>query len=1095
MRTTKRIAIALLTLGALLAPVSQAGAAEAKPAWRLRLVALPTNLVPGSSGTRNAAPVYQLTATNIGAAAAAGPVTLSATFPAGVTPGQPEGEVRYEIPSNPTCPPPSGQSVTCTAPGPAYPSRPIAIAIPVQVSSSLQPGEVLGDVTATVSSPGTATVETPIATPIDTAPPPFGFLPGDRGLATLFTKADGSPALRAGSRPDQFTVNLGFPNEQLEFPKGPTGGAGHPRDIVTDLPRGLVINPNATPVKCTEVQFSSGLGEDGCPPASQVGVATFTTDTQGPRPEVSAVYNMQPPPGHSALFAFEPVPETGIVVHIGGGVRSDGDYGLYAESPDTLARFVSPLEELQLQLWGDPTVASHDQVRGFCRNNPKTAPCPAEQSDRPFITLPSACSQSMATIAHARSWEESEEGITALTHHASAEATDLHGNPVGVSGCSLLEFEPSLTLKPDTNAAESPAGVSVDLHVPQNPHENELATSNLKDATVTLPQGMAVNPASAGGLDACSPAQVGLITPIGQQSPIHLTNAPDNCPDAAKIGSVEVTTPLLDHPLPGGVYVATPYQNPFGTLLAIYVSIKSPADGVYAKLAGKVEADPVTGQLTTTFKENPELPVEDFKLDFFGGPRAALRTPSDCGTYSTTGSMTPWSGTPAVATSDSFQVSGGPGGGACTTSEAQRPNVPGFEAGTKTPLAGTYSPFVMNLKRADGQQLIKGLDLSLPPGLTGKLAGVSECSDAAIAAAQGKSGREELASPSCPASSQVGEVTVGAGAGSQPYYTKGTVYLGGPYKGAPLSFAIVTPAVAGPYDLGNVVVRAAVDVNPATAKITVHSDPLPTILEGIPLQMREIRVDTNRPQFTLNPTSCDPFQVTGLVTSAAGQAAALANRFQVGGCGGLDFKPNLKLAFKGGTKRTKHPALKSVLTFPKVGDFANIGRAAVTLPQSEFIDQAHIGSPCTRPQFAARTCPKISVLGKAKAWSPLLDKPLEGNVYFRSNGGERELPDIVVDLRGQIHVELVGAVDTVVSKESARIRTTFFQVPDAPVSRFELQLKGGKQGVLVNSEDLCHSKQRAVVKLTGQNNAFQKTEPKVDNQCGKKKRGGAAGKK
>lgn len=1093
MRTTKRIAIALLAFGVLLVPASQAGAAEAKPAWRLRLVALPTNLVPGSSGTPQIAPVYQLTATNIGATAAIGPVTLSATFPAGITPGQAAGEVRYENPSAPVCSPPSGQSVTCTAPGPAYPSRSIQIAIPVQVSPALQVGELLPEVVASVSSLGAAKVNTSISTPIDYAPPPFGFLPGNRGLATLFTEADGSPAQQAGSRPDQFTVNLSFPNVQI-VPGGPTGGSGHPRDIVTDLPRGLVINPNATAVKCTEMQLLSGK-EDGCPPASQVGVATFTTDTLGPRPEFAAVYNMQPPPGHSAMLAFEPVPETGIEVHIAGGVRSDGDYGLYAESPDTLARSVSPLEELQLQLWGDPSAASHDQVRSHCRNVPSLAPCFVEKQSLPFITLPSACSETLNTSAHARSWEESEEGVAGLPHEASAQATDLHGNPVGVSGCSLLKFEPNLTLKPDTNAAESPVGVSVDLHVPQNPDKDELATSNLKDAVVTLPRGMAVNPASAGGLDACSPAQVGLITPVGQQSPIHLTNAPDNCPDAAKIGSVEVTTPLLDHPLPGAVYVATPHQNPFGTLLAIYVSIKSPADGVFAKLAGKVEADPVTGQLTTTFKENPELPVEDFKLEFFGGPRAALRTPSDCGTYSTTGSMTPWSGTPAVATSDSFQVSGGPGGSACTTSEAQRPNAPGFEAGTKTPLAGTYSPFVMNLKRADGQQLIKGLDLSLPPGLTGKLAGVAECSDAAIAAAAGKSGREELASPSCPSSSQVGEVTVGAGAGSQPYYTKGTVYLAGPYKGAPLSFAIVTPAVAGPYDLGNVVVRAAVDVNPATAKITVHSDPLPTILEGIPLQVREIRVDTNRPRFTLNPTSCDPFQVTGLVTSAAGQAAALANRFQVGGCGGLDFKPNLKLAFKGGTKRTKHPALKSVLTYPKTGDFANIGRAAVTLPQSEFIDQAHIGNPCTRPQFAARTCPKISVLGKAKAWSPLLDRPLEGNVYFRSNGGERELPDIVVDLRGQIHVELVGAVDTVVSKESARIRTTFFQVPDAPVSRFELQLKGGKDGVLVNSENLCHSDQKAKVKLTGQNNAVQKTEPKVDNQCGKKKRGGAAGKK
>jgi hypothetical protein len=1084
---TMKLAVATLALAALLSPVAPATAAPA-PAWQVSLLTLPTHLRPGTSGTLAAAPSYMAIATNIGADAAAGPVDLTVTLPLGVTPASPTGSASDNL-NPPSCSKPSAQTVTCTA-ATVRSSGQISVQIPVEVSAALQAGDLLDDAVASVESPGASPVTTRTATTIDPEPPAFDFLPGSGGLSAWLTRDDGTPAMQAGSHPDQLTLSAGFTLDQPAGPGTATAGAGHPRDIVIDLPPGVVVNPRATEVRCTEAEMLAVEGLDGgCPPESQVGIVTVVTEVTGPLAVPSPLYNMVPPPGSPATFAFD-VAGVGIFQHLGGGVRSDGDYGLSSSAHDILARALNPVMSVQAQLWGDPSAESHDEIRGACLGRLAPRTCPVAPLETPFLTMPSACSQGLAFAAHARSWEEAEQGISGLPHHAGAEATTVGGESMEVSGCSLLDFEPTLTLQPNTSAAESPTGVRAVLHVPQNEGEDELATSNLKDVVATLPAGMAVNPASAAGLDACTPAQAGLTTPVGQQNPIHFTNAPDNCPDAAKIGTVEVSTPLLDHPLPGAVYVASPHDNPFATLLAIYISVKSPADGLYAKLAGKVTADPSTGQLTTTFTENPELPVEDFKLDFFGGPRAALRTPSDCGGFATTATLTPWSGNPAVHTSDGFQVSSGPNGSGCTANEAQRPNAPGFEAGTKTPLAAAYSPFVMNLSRADGQQLLKGLDLTLPPGLTGKLSGLATCSDAAIAAASAKSGRAEQTSPSCPASSLVGEVTVAAGVGSVPYYTKGKIYLAGPYQGGPISLAIITPAVAGPYDLGDVVVRAAAHLNPVTAQIAVHSDPLPTILQGIPLQLREIRVAMNKPDFTLNPTSCDPMAISGQAVSLLGQITPLNQRFQVGGCKGLDFEPKLSLRLKGGTKRGKNPALRAVLTMPPGN--ANIAKASVALPHSEFLDQSHIRTVCTRVQFAAgggngEQCPAGSVYGKARAFTPLLDNPLEGPVYLRSSS--HPLPDLVAALQGPatqpIEVVLAGRVDSV----NEGIRNTFEAVPDQPVSKFVLEMQGGKKGLLINSRDLCKLKtsaRRAVAKFDGQNGGTYDFKPVLQNSCKKK---------
>ncbi|HYJ21227.1 MAG TPA: hypothetical protein VEW07_04290, partial [Solirubrobacterales bacterium] len=658
------------------------------------------------------------------------------------------------------------------------------------------------------------------------------------------------------------------------------------------------------------------------------------------------------------------------------------------------------------------------------------------------------------------------------------------------TGCNELDFNPTIEARPTTNLADSPSGLEFDLEIPQNDAPNGVATAHLKDAVVTLPQGLTVNPSSANGLDACSPAQIGLTTPVGQADASFNKN-PNACPDGSKLGTVEVQS-VLDHPLKGSVYLASQNQNPFNSLLALYLAIEDPESGLIAKLPGEVKADPVSGRLTAGFQDNPQLPVEELKVNFFGGARGALRTPPTCGSFTTTANLTPWStpeGADAARTS-SFSVSQGAGGGACPASAAQAPNKPSFSAGTVNPSAGVYTPFVLKLARADGSQEIKAIDTTLPKGLLGKLAGTSYCSDASLAAAAGKSGRAEQASPSCPATSLVGSVEVGAGAGPAPYYAQGKAYLAGPYKGAPLSLAVLTPAVAGPFDLGNVAVRVALNVNPESAQIRAVSDPIPTILQGIPLDVRSISLRMDRPSFTLNPTSCKKLAVDGSATSVFGQNALLSNPFQVGDCRLLGFKPKLAIKLKGGTKRSDYPALTATLT-ARPGD-ANIGRTVVALPHSEFLAQNHIKTICTRVQYAADTCPPGSIYGSARAFSPLLDQPLEGPVYLRSSSNP--LPDMVVALNGRIDVDLVGRIDSI----NGGIRTSFESVPDAPVTKFVLSMQGGKKGLLENSRNLCMGTNRATVQMDGQNGKTYDSQPVVGNSCKKakkKKRGGKSGKK
>jgi hypothetical protein len=660
----------------------------------------------------------------------------------------------------------------------------------------------------------------------------------------------------------------------------------------------------------------------------------------------------------------------------------------------------------------------------------------------------------------------------------AAQETETSAPPL--TGCDQLSFLPSLVLNPGSSAVDSPSSIATTLQVPQNQNPAGYATPAVKDVSVTLPKGLTLSPSAANGLAACTDAQLG-----------YGSTAPAACPGSSEVGTVTVKTPLLEKPLTGAAYIGTPLSHDpaSGEMYRLFLAFQ--AYGIDVKLRGNVSADPQNGQLTVTFRENPQLPVEELELNLLGGATSSLATPPSCNSYGIGATISSWSGQ-QVSSPSSFSVGAG-----CSS---QGRFSPVLESMTENARAGASSPFVFRFKRADGELDPSGISLTLPEGLTGMLRGVPYCSDAAIAAAGSRSAAQEIASPSCPAASRIGSVSVGAGPGSAPYYVNGSVYLAGPYKGAPLSIITITPAAAGPYDLGVVSVRAAVYVDPTTAQIRVKSDPLPQILGGVPLRLRDIRVEIDRPEFMQNPTSCRRQQVAGdffglpSVTGAGAGAPFTSTSsvpVQFGNCASLGFSPTLALSLTGGHTRGKDPALKAVLTQPK--GQANISSVSVVLPNSEFIDQGHVNSPCTRVQFNAGAgsgaeCPAKSILGRAVAYTPLLDKPLEGPVIFRSNGGERKLPDLVLALHGQINLNLIGFIDSVHKKgsESSRIRTRFAVVPDAAVSRVVLSLKGGKKGLLQNSTNLCKGKRYAEVITDAQSGRVNIASPKVAVKCPRK---------
>jgi hypothetical protein len=922
---------------------------------------------------------------------------------------------------------------------------------------------------------------------------------GVEGFEFGFFNEDGSIATQAGSHPYALRTQIQFNTKPAE--EGGELPDGMVRDIYVNLPTGFVGTDVNIP-QCSTEQFvelkqekTGEAGQPNCPNSTAIGISTthiLAGEIIGP------VFNLVPPPGVVVKIGYW-VYTTPVILEV--GVKDSAPYNVVTalgKLPQT-----SPVYSGFLELWGVPASSVHDSQRGHCYSQ-KTGTCTSSAPEVPLFTLPTACTGPLAVGYAADSWEHPGSFLAdgspnladpnwssgqALTHDTSTPP-----NPQGLTGCSKLGFTPRITAQPTTKAAQSPTGLDFSLNVADEGISSPtgLSQSDIRKAVVTLPEGFTTNPSLAEGLTTCSEADLARETVNSEPG--------EGCPNESKIGTVEVESPLLGEPVDGSLFIATPYENQAGnSLIGLYMVIRNTKLGIIIKQPLKVENDPVTGQITTVAEEIPQLPFSHFKLHFRQGTRSPLASPSLCGSYDVPAVLTPWSGTAPITSHDTFQIIAGPNGGPCP-SGGTPPFHPGLEAGTINNAAGSYSPFYLHLTRNDGEQEITHFSIKLPPGVVGKLAGIPFCSDAAISAAAARTGphggQEEIEHPSCPAVSEIGHTLVGAGVGPSLAYAPGKVYLAGPYKGAPLSIAAITAAKVGPFDLGTVVVREALKVNPETAEVFVDatgSDPLPHIIKGIPVHLRDIRVYVDKPEFVINPTSCERTSTastvlgsgTNFASESDDQPVTVTSPFQAASCASLGFAPKLSIALKGGTKRSANPALKAVVT-PRKGD-ANIGKAVVALPPSEFLEQGHIKTVCTRVQFNAgggngEQCPAASVYGRATAVTPLLSEPLTGPVFLRSSS--HKLPDLVAALHGsEINIDLDGRID---SAKGGGIRTNFEAVPDAPVTKFTLEMFGGKKSLLVNSTNICKGTHKAIAEFKGQNGKTYETTPAVTAKCGKK---------
>jgi hypothetical protein len=849
----------------------------------------------------------------------------------------------------------------------------------------------------------------------------------------LASDAGGNLLSQAGGHPVTLTTSIDF-NLYTDPNVGPNLPVEDAKDVTVDLPPGLVGSVVGVG-QCTGTELANGTGITDvrplCPANSQIGVLAIRFNLG----EKSVpVFNMVPPPDIPARFGANVSGD--IVVLDAAVIRSAGIYHVRVRAsnvPQGLA-----VNGNTLTLWGVPSDPSHDAQRA-CPGQSSTG-CTSGVPAKAFFRNPTSCTGSvgLATTLTVDSWQHPGDfrQATFLSHDVPGYplATASWGSEHGTDGCESVPFDPKLVAQPVTGArAGAPAGFAFDVTVPQSDDPSTIAQSDLRKAVVTLPQGVRVNPSSADGLGACSSAQVALSS----------ETEPD-CPDASKLGAMEIESPLLDAPLTGSVYLAEPFDNPFGSLLAVY--LVASAKGAVIKVPGEIGTDPSTGRITATFDNNPQLPFTRVHMVLDGGPRAPLTLPSTCGVYTTHTVLTGWNGK-VVNTTSTFNVSGDGNGAPCPGSKF----APGFTAGTQNPVAGGFTPFGLRLTRTDDDSEFGSLSsLSLPKGLLANVASITtRCTI------------EQADAHACPAASHIGEVTAGAGAGSNPFYVGGDVYLTGPYKGNPFGVAVIVHAQAGPFDLGYVVVKGAIQIHD-DGSVTVVTDPFPAILQGIPLQVRDVRVNLDRPGFTFNPTSCNPMSIDGTVLSTADQQVGVSSRFQVGECANLAFKPSFTVSTAGKTSKANGASLRVHLgthegpTNGGARGESNIAKVDVQLPVVLPARLPTLQKACTAAQFGADPagCPVGSFVGTAIAHTPILASPLSGPAILVSHGGQA-FPDLVLVLQGEgVRINLTGHTQI----KKGITFNHFETVPDAPVSSFDLTLPAGPHGVLttdVPGRNLC----------------------------------------
>lgn len=909
-----------------------------------------------------------------------------------------------------------------------------------------------------------------------------------------FTQAGGHPY--AGWTAIEFN-NFVHPDFGLQIPYADA------KDILVDLPPGLVGNPRSVP-RCTFDDFFATPGYGGCSPQTQIGIASIGFTLAGGVFDIP-LYNMEPPPGHLAKFGFKIFD---VPIFLTARLRADGDYGLSIDAPDASQglQFYST----KILVWGNPADPVYDSQRcqvpaggpdvPTCMGEPGDilqGPNEAEYTPVPVLTNPTACTpsgQGLMTSLRTDSWQN-----PGAYHSASFEShlppaypapREDWGPPQGPTGCDRVPFDPSVTVSSDSRTAAAPSGLQVALTFPQDglTDGDGIATAHLRDARVELPDGMAINPSSAQGLAACEDEQVG----FGTDRPVE-------CPDASQIGTAWATTPLLEDRIEGRLFLGTQrsMDPASGEMFRVFLVLRNDERGLLVKLPGQARVDEQTGKVVATFPNNPQLPVEQIHVQVKGGDRAPLTNPDDCGTKTVHAALTPWStGTPAPRDSW-FAVDRGCGAGAAFD--------PSFEAGTESPVSGEFSPFHVRVQRSGGKDLGR-IDVRMPKGLVAQLKHVDLCTDGQIVAAAGRDGRASQSNPACPAGSRIGSVTVGAGSGS-PYYpslpnstASGRVFLTEGYKGAPYGLAIEVPAVAGPFDLGTVTVRAAVHVDPDTAQLSVVSDRLPAIVKGVPLDVRDVRVDIDRARFAVNPTSCREMAVGGDIAAQDGTAVSRGTRFEVGDCAGLGLSPRvgMQLVGRGRTKLGANPALRVRLR--QASGQSNLEAVKTTLPRSIALDARNSADPkllCGYEQGLKADCPKSTVIGQATAVTPLLKRPLTGPVHlvqgikFSKTGNRiRTTPTLLVKLAGEVRVNVRARTTAI----GGRLVTTFDKVPDAAVSDFRLNLAGGdKRGILVVTRGgLCNGPQNANLAIHGHNGKTVRPTVRIATPCRKASSGKAS---
>jgi hypothetical protein len=892
------------------------------------------------------------------------------------------------------------------------------------------------------------------------------------GYETAAPKLEPHPEQCTSATPTKwFTQAAGHPNFGITdfrlatFPPPPTSEAGgfptgFIKEIVVDTPEGLSVNPEAVP-QCTVALLTLNK----CPATTQVGTNYLTVAAESPvagkcenaifkvpgeclQVRVALpVYNLVPFDGHPSMVGF--LTEGGPTFIIGSLDPVD-QHVIFTIDVHPPSATSPPIIESRLVFNG---------VAG----------------DGTYLTTPSNCAGGQTTLLHLLGQGPPYEAT-------QSEANASFTTAVGASGCEAVPFSPTISAAPHGEFVDSPEAASVEVRIPWNPNA-AIANSYLKTAKVVLPEGASINPAAANALQACTDEQFGMGT-----------NDPIGCPAASRIGTTEVQTPSLpEDSLFGTVFLAQPRnQDPTtGEQFRIFLHVGSARYGVNVRLEGKVFPNLSNGQVTAVVDGNPQATFSTFKVRLNGGPKGVLTTPPTCGPHTTTTTLTPWSGQADATPDSTYSLGQDPKGGSCPQTLAERKFAPTYVSKSDTNQANAYSPYRIHIGRGDGEQELKVVDVTLPKGLAGKIADVPYCSDAAIAAAAASTGTAERATSSCSSASQIGTTITAAGSGTNPIEVSGKAYLAGPYKGAPLSMVVITPAVAGPYDLGTVVIRVALNVDPETAQIIANSDVIPHILGGIKLDIRGIDVYLDRSGFMHNPTNCKTNAVIGSIKGGGANPANPAvfssypvnDAYGTANCDALKFKPKLGvkvLGGKKGTKRRGHPRIQATLTQKQ--NEANVAYTAVTLPKTMLLDNSHFKTICTRVQLAAKACPAAAQYGTATATSPLLKGKLSGPVYLVSSSDK--LPNLVADLRGQVDVQLRGVITSV----KGAMKTTFPAVPDAPVTKFVLRMDGGAKGLIQNSKDLCKSSRKGKLNMKGQNGkVFKNKKFKVKASCGKKK--------